>query len=724
MNQGGRPAAGRERSDAMLESLYRRLEEEVSGAMALAHVREIVRHHRIQATPGFRAAASYVASELERVGLKPEVLKFPADGRAQYWCCLIPLEWRVESAELWLVSPPSARQRLCRYQDNPLCLVPRSSPTPPGGVEADLVVLDRADEEASYQGLDLAGKVVLSGADFRRVRQVAIGRHGAMGIITDHMPEIPGARSRFDLPDAVHYASFWPAGGEDPRGFAFALSPRQGLELRALLRRLELEARERGEQPPAFRVKAEIKASFLEGHFEVVTAAIPGRTPEEVLVVSHLCHPQPSANDNASGCAVSLEVARTLNRLYEAGRLPRPRRGIRFLFVPEMTGTFAFLSSREDSIPRWVAGLNLDMVGENHDLCRSAMLAEMPPRALPSFAGVLAARLLKVAVGWVAAHAGENPIPSIRHHVMPFAGGSDHFILSDPTVNVPTPMIIQWPDRFYHSSQDTPDKCDPAMLAKVAALAGTYLQFLADAGYARAAWLAQCMSADFGSEVAVTVIPELEQALDKAQETAAGGDPAGAARALSAALARFDRRLAFFRDRKLADMGSVARLVEPERQGELQALLQSLREEVLSAEMAAQCRARNLVSALKSELGLGDLPEHRPPALSDWEQKAARMVPRRRYRGPIYVEGWLSRLPPEERAAAEDLWFRQRSVLYHGATLAGYWMDGRRTLLEILDLVEMETGRREPELLVRFIEMAANAGLLEVETAGGPAQQR
>src|SRR6266545_2136120 len=72
---------------------------------------------------------------------------------------------------------------------------------------------------------------------------------------------------------------------------------------------------------------------------------------------------------------------------------------------------------------------------------------------------------------------------------VPFSGGSDHAVLLDPLIGVPSPMLIQWPDRFYHSSLDTPDKCDPASLAIAARCAATYAGFLATAGPAEEAWL-------------------------------------------------------------------------------------------------------------------------------------------------------------------------------------------------------------------------------------------
>jgi len=39
-----------------------------------------------------------------------------------------------------------------------------------------------------------------------------------------------------------------------------------------------------------------------------------------------------------------------------------------------------------------------------------------------------------------------------------YTGGSDHYIFDDSTVQVPFASLTQWPDRFYHSSEDTVDK--------------------------------------------------------------------------------------------------------------------------------------------------------------------------------------------------------------------------------------------------------------------------
>ena len=83
----------------------------------------------------------------------------------------------------------------------------------------------------------------------------------------------------------------------------------------------------------------------------MVTATIQGtnekRTTEEIAFSCHLDHQRPGANDNASGCATILEVARTLQKLINEGKLARPARTIRFIFPPEIEGTLALMNSKE-----------------------------------------------------------------------------------------------------------------------------------------------------------------------------------------------------------------------------------------------------------------------------------------------------------------------------------------------------------------------------------------
>src|SRR5439155_24348358 len=168
------------------------------------------------------------------------------------------------------------------------------------------------------------------------------------------------------------------------------------------------------------------------------------------------------------GAPGALEAARTLAALAgpRAG-LPLTR-GIRVLWMPELTGTCAWLGVRPQRIAMLTAALNLDMVGEDQVQCGSTLLIEHPPAIAASFAETLLARIRDEAQEWVTSYSGPGHYSLMRMAEVPYGGGSDHAVLVDPTIGVPCPMLIQWPDRFYHSALDTPDRCDPRSLALAA----------------------------------------------------------------------------------------------------------------------------------------------------------------------------------------------------------------------------------------------------------------
>jgi len=66
------------------------------------------------------------------------------------------------------------------------------------------------------------------------------------------------------------------------------------------------------------------------------------------------------------------------------------------------------------------------------------------------------------------------------------------------------PDAGQWPDTFYHTSADTPDKVSPESLRRSGALAAAYAYWLATAGYAEAHWLGHWMATRFSVQAGET----------------------------------------------------------------------------------------------------------------------------------------------------------------------------------------------------------------------------
>ena len=468
----------------MFEPLLEAVRQEVSGERALAAVEAVARFHRVQASPGYDAAAAWLGGELEASGLKVEVEHVPGDGRTRRLGALMPEGWECTHARAVLVDA-GARTTLCDYGRLKLSLILRSEAA---RGRFPLVLIEDGSEDDHYRGRDVRGHVVLTRGGVQRVHQLAVVERGAAGILFDGRRLLPPVRGPLDDPEAVTYTSFWWR-ADEPHGWGFVVGPGTGARLRERLR-----------AGAALELEVEIDSRRFPTRIPLVSATLPGSSGREVLVLSHLCHPEPSANDNGSGVAANLEAARTLAALFaRPGARPRPL-GVRFLWVPELTGTYAYLS-RDEGLDtaragRTVAALNLDMVGEDQARCGSTLLIEHPPCFAGSFAGDLLRRIRDRAQDWVTSYSGPGHFSLARMSEVPFSGGSDHAVFIDPLIGIPCPMLIQWPDRYYHSSHDTPDKCDPASLALAARCAATFAGFVATAGPAELAWLRQAVERD------------------------------------------------------------------------------------------------------------------------------------------------------------------------------------------------------------------------------------
>src|SRR5262249_33014795 len=144
-------------------------------------------------------------------------------------------------------------------------------------------------------------------------------KRGAVGVVI-----YPPPGDRASHPDMVRYNGTWTRAEElDTTVGSFQISGNQYTQLRELM------------QKGPVRVRGAIEATLGPGQLTLVHAWIRGtRNPEvEVLVTGHLDHPKWSANDNASGSAAMLEMARTLQTLIASGKLERPQISIHFMWV-------------------------------------------------------------------------------------------------------------------------------------------------------------------------------------------------------------------------------------------------------------------------------------------------------------------------------------------------------------------------------------------------------
>ncbi|MBN1939916.1 MAG: DUF4910 domain-containing protein, partial [Candidatus Aminicenantes bacterium] len=328
--------------------LRQALAEEVSGEHAFRYTVRISQFDRIQANRGWHEAAVWIQGELRRIGYADAAIEgWPSNGSTRYFTYNTPIGWEAESAELWMVKP--RRERLADFEEVPLTLIKHSGA---GSVEAELVDVGPGTGEAAYRGKDVKGKIVLTYGSSAEVMREACWKRGAAGIVSYYPPDVrPG------YPNMIRYTAFWPLWEErDRMPIGFNVSKNQGAALHRML-----------SEGQTIILKAEVKAGFFETRVEALTASLPGTDePEkEILIVGHLCHPAPSANDNASGSGGMLEMARALKTFVETKTLAAPRRTIRFLWIPEFSGTVPYIKAHLEQTRNTLAALNCDMIGED-----------------------------------------------------------------------------------------------------------------------------------------------------------------------------------------------------------------------------------------------------------------------------------------------------------------------------------------------------------------------
>jgi len=441
---------------------------EVSGSAALRTVRTLSQNHRMRGSEGYRAAAEAIRDRLTEYGLEGvEIISLPADGTIFYGTQRSRPGWNARFAELW-----EGPQRIASWAEQPIALAQDSVS---GRADADLVDVGAGTAESDYAGKDVRGKLVLTSSQPGAVAALAVGTHGAAGIVSWAQNQ----RTAWYGDDESlvrwgHLETF----AAHPT-FAFMVSPARA---RGWQERLQ-----RGE---SVHLRAEVDAGQAPSAYLIPTATIPGRRRDREIVYScHLDHPSPGANDNASGCAGILEVARTLQRLVRSGALPQPERTIRFIWPAEMEGTIALLNARPEFARRTLATIHLDMIGGNSEITKSLLRVHGSPPSLPSFVsdiGFTFARYVNEQ-SLLFADTGRADMPlidpqgdrrALQAEIGGFNEGSDHQVWAEGSWRVPVIYIADWPDRFIHTQRDLPDNLDPTKMRRaifIAAASGWYL---------------------------------------------------------------------------------------------------------------------------------------------------------------------------------------------------------------------------------------------------------
>lgn len=447
---------------------------EASGETALAHDIEMGGYTRNRLSKEYQTVlweSQYVMDKLKEYGI--------TDAKLERFGAMNPT-WDGISGELWEIAPNT--KKLADYKDQAAMLVSGSRDA---NVDAELIWIGEG-RKGDFDTLAVAGKIVVTYASPGQVQSL-IAKNGAVGILSFNSP-----RPLAD-PIQMPYSSLGGRGGGEVKGFAFQMPPREGYLLRDRL--------VRGEK---IKVHASVKSTMESVDLQVPTCVLPGTDPNagEVIFSAHIFEGliKQGANDDLSGGACLLEMARMLNTMYNDGRLPRPPRSVRFIWVPEFSGTGPWVNAHKDIMAKTLCNINLDMVGILLSQSQSFFNLERTTFGNPHYINDVmenyfryvgetnrTSLVLSGREGYlnriVAPSGSDEPFYyAIEGHY----GASDHEVFNDWGVGVPAIMMITWPDLYYHTSQDLSDKLDPTQLKRccVIGAASAYTIASADAGMA------------------------------------------------------------------------------------------------------------------------------------------------------------------------------------------------------------------------------------------------
>lgn len=493
------------------------LANELSGETAKRNLEGIATFHRQRGSKEFRSAAEMVAERLRAYRLSEvSILQFPVDGKIFYGTQRSRPAWDAEVGELWERKSKPVRtkaevtggsefrldfsdEKIASYEAEPVVLAEDSESA---DVTAELVDVGSGTKEGDYAGKDIKGKIVLVSMQPGAVQDLAVGKFGAVGIVS-YAQNQKTAWSGEDE-NLIRWGHLETFSEHKTFGFMVSLKTARGF-------------RERLASGEKITLHAMVKAGQHAGNYEVVTATIPGADPklkdEEIAFSCHLDHQRPGANDNASGCATILEVARTLQKLIDEKKIAAPARTIRFIFPPEVEGTMALLNAKEATVnqvlrigadgdpvrasarmpltfpQRIKAVIHMDMVGGGPET-KAVFHVTRGPMSLPSFVQDVAwafadwlndqsyrlAAGLKADYPMVAPEGGKEPL---RAEYSAYTMGSDHDVYQDSSFKIPAIYLNDWPDRYIHTNFDTAANIDTTKLKRAGFIGAASALFLA-----------------------------------------------------------------------------------------------------------------------------------------------------------------------------------------------------------------------------------------------------
>jgi|Deesub1362B_J571_1020462.scaffolds.fasta_scaffold00003_665 Zn-dependent M28 family amino/carboxypeptidase len=413
----------------------------------IEYVYKLSKFHRIQGTDELERAGDYIFNLLKDVQ-EGKVTLHKYDYYKRYGAFDPVVGWSVTNGELRIIKPKE--EFLHSFDESKTFVVAHS----PGGKASGSVVYIKDGENPSSYNEKVGGKIILTYGDPYIIYKNAL-EFGALGVILYKYEAIEKGVPYMGLflsPDEAKSAKIPIVSISRSNANKIINWINKGIDV---------------------KVSISVQSSYREyAQIPVITYEV-GTGDSEIHLYAHYCHPANTINDNVSGAASLLVAALAIDDSIKKGHIEVPdKHKIRIIWFPEYAGSLAYLSQEK---PQVLFSINLDMIGEKQELTGSTInFIRPPPQLFHPYEAILY-HIIRKNISCNTPYSSGKKVLCYKFDSAPYSAGSDHDIYIH--YKVPSVMINQWPDKFYHSDLDTIEKFD-AVLAKqiaVSALTAAYI---------------------------------------------------------------------------------------------------------------------------------------------------------------------------------------------------------------------------------------------------------
>lgn len=458
----------------LTDAEIRMLINELSGDRSFEQIRILTQWHRDSGMDGYFEAANYVVDQAKKAGLEDvRFIEQVSEGP----------NYTAKSAELWIVEPIEIK--LADIGDHAVYLADGSSDA---DVTAEVVWIGTGTK-TELETIDVKGKIVLiNGSPGTAVTNAVWGK-GAVGVISYTTSE---SKSPMDFPDQIAWTRIQVTPPEGKQGtFAFNLPPRKGETLKKMLQTNSMQdffatGKKTMGGKVVVRAKVDTEISKAPGRTGFVEGWIKGSKyhDQQIMLTAHLQEEQGSANDDGSGSANLLEIARTLNKLIQEGKIQRPLRDIRFWWTDEIYSEYRYFRDNPIEPSKLMINLHQDMVGAKQSIGSRIQHLIYAPHSITSYLDAVFESVGTFVINTnnafiTAGRMGGLPRPHSRPiystrgtkesfgaRFVPFFDASDNLNFVEGAIGVPSIALINWDDYYIHSSDDDLWQIDQTQLER------------------------------------------------------------------------------------------------------------------------------------------------------------------------------------------------------------------------------------------------------------------